>query len=960
MTISVANVDQTTDTFGGLITKTNQLAIAMTVSAVTTNSNTAAGNAAVSNAFTANVLYANTVNGGNTSVSAAIGISSNLYVVPYPGGNTLVITGNTTVGAFTTTVTGNNVTIFPSSTTRISGSVFAVNTATVNVSSVSSFYGNTSIYSNTTQKAIELTGNTTVANLSINVSTTKITSITTAYGNTTIGANATTNNFVVTGNSTHSNVIVSANDIYLSPSSNVEVTSVLYVSNVVNAGNTTITGFANVSTSVNTALYTVGATFTANATLVNAAAINVTNQVNAATLYATTSANVGTLLRANTSAYMVSSNSTVNTVITATSITQTNTTATPLVANVTGIYHTGTINAASLTTTLATVNNAGVYVGANVYVNSTAVFAQSNSTVNTIITAVSITQTNTTATPLVANATGVFHTGTINAASHTTTGVTANVTGVYPASNTSGTALGDTTKRWVVTANTIAASGATTLNNTLAAGNTTVTGFANVSSTLQVDAATTLNSTLAAGNTTVTGFANVSSYLQVAGNTVHNGNVVLGNSSVAVALVANGSTGASQQFLLSNGSAAYWETITNVNVVNALIAYTFSNTITIDTSANNQQNNQLLLKSQNTASITIQGDSNGSANGITSGAFLRLGTEGTANMGFFAIVQEAGNNGIGGAYTGSLANSVLIGTVANSTLIPALQLGVANAVVQTITGGGNTGFGNTTPTDKLRAEGTFSALSSVTISNSTVSALIANTTGLYHTGTVNAASHTTTNFTANNSGVFPGSNTAGTQFGNTIARWVITANTISATGAASITNTLDAGNTTIAGFANVSTSVNTALLSVGALFTANSTLVNAAAINITGQTNTTTLYAATSANVGTLLAANTSAYLVSSNSTVNAILTAISLTLANTTATSFVANGTGLYHAGTINAASITAGSNVSMNTSVLFVGNSTINTYISANLITLNGSNVMTVATTLKVFNAAGTQVFP
>jgi ribosomal protein L13 len=65
------------------------------------------------------------------------------------------------------------------------------------------------------------------------------------------------------------------------------------------AGNTSITGFANVSTSVNTALFTVGTTFTANATLVNAAAINITGQVNTATLYATTSANIASAVQAN-------------------------------------------------------------------------------------------------------------------------------------------------------------------------------------------------------------------------------------------------------------------------------------------------------------------------------------------------------------------------------------------------------------------------------------------------------------------------------------------------------------------------------------------------------------------------------------------------------------------------------------------------------------------------------------
>jgi hypothetical protein len=50
---------------------------------------------------------------------------------------------------------------------------------------------------------------------------------------------------------------------------------------------------------VNAASHTVGTAFTANATLVNAAAINVVNQVNTATLFAATSANIASAVQAN-------------------------------------------------------------------------------------------------------------------------------------------------------------------------------------------------------------------------------------------------------------------------------------------------------------------------------------------------------------------------------------------------------------------------------------------------------------------------------------------------------------------------------------------------------------------------------------------------------------------------------------------------------------------------------------
>ena len=136
------------------------------------------------------------------------------------------------------------------------------------------------------------------------------------------------------------------------------------------------TGYANVTTSVNSALltvgtsfianttgayhtgtinaasYTVGTTFTANATLVNAAAINVTGQVNTATFYATTSANVGTAI----------------------------------VANATGVYTTGTINAASHTIGTGFVANTTVLnsnTDLNVTVNNKKLsFATVNSSAN--------------------------------------------------------------------------------------------------------------------------------------------------------------------------------------------------------------------------------------------------------------------------------------------------------------------------------------------------------------------------------------------------------------------------------------------------------------------------------------------------------------------------------------------------------------------------------------------------
>lgn len=66
-------------------------------------------------------------------------------------------------------------------------------------------------------------------------------------------------------------------------------------------GNTEVIGKANATQ------FTVGTTFTANSTLVNAAALNVVNQVNTATLYATTSANIGTAFTVNSTTVNIAS-----------------------------------------------------------------------------------------------------------------------------------------------------------------------------------------------------------------------------------------------------------------------------------------------------------------------------------------------------------------------------------------------------------------------------------------------------------------------------------------------------------------------------------------------------------------------------------------------------------------------------------------------------------------------------
>jgi len=175
---------------------------------------------------------------------------------------------------------------------------------------------------------------------------------------------------------------------------------------------------------------------------------------------------------------------------------------------------------------------------------------------------------------------------------------------------------------------------------------------------------------------------------------------------------------------------------------------------------------------------------------------------------------------------------------------------------------------------------------SLTFSNTTAVPFTANVTGVYTTGTVNAASHSVgTTFTANATLV----NAAAVNVTGQVNTATFYAATSANVGSAVIANATGIYTTGVA---------NAVTLSAGANFTANTTLANTAAINVVGQTNTATLYVTTSANVGSAV----------------------------------VANATGVYTTGTVNATSHTVGSN--------FIANSTATT-IAANTLTLGTSTI-------------------
>lgn len=284
------------------------------------------------------------------------------------------------------------------------------------------------------------------------------------------------------------------------------------------------------------------------------------------------------------------------------------------------------ITLAKGSSTAAAANGAGFTIdGANVgftYINSTNTFDidLSLKVGNTVVSAAAVTvnsefvantsgvyhsgivnaATHSVGSNVIANSTGVFTTGIVNAAAITTSGVTTNTSGVYPSSNTVGSALGSSTKKWVITANSVDAEtivvgtvNATAINvgaNVVA--NTTVVAVGNVianTTTLSING-TVVNSSFfpaTANNANYLGGYSANSFVTSGsnsivtgiltfGNTTAIGNIVFSNGTI----VANNSTGLIYYVLTSNGAGGmYWSDLGAI-AVNTSAQFSWTNTHT--------------------------------------------------------------------------------------------------------------------------------------------------------------------------------------------------------------------------------------------------------------------------------------------------------------------------------------------------------------------------------------------
>lgn len=507
--------------------------------------------------WTNNHTFRSTITFGNSTVNSTI--NSTILAISSVTANltgnvaATTITGNLTGNVAATTITGNltgNV-----AATTITGNLTGNVIATTISGNLTGNVAATTITGNLTGNVVA----TTVNSSSINATSSLI-----------VGANVTMNTTTLTmGNSTH----IGAPQVIVSNTSGTTTINTNYVSTTTITGNltgnvaavtisgnltgnvvaTTITGnlTGNVlATTVNAATFQVGTAFTANATVVNAVSYNIgtfvvanSTVVNATHLGGTAAASyqLNSTLNANIAAYLPTYTGTVNA----------------------SLFQVGTAFTANATVVNAVSYNAGTRVVANT-------------------TVVNATHLEGVAAASYVNTSGNYTvSGNLNF-----TGSNSTVNAVFRVVNS--------------TANVFFAAA----NGNVGIGNTSPAHKLRVEGTTSLAGAVSDITTLAAGNTTITGFVNSTTTGQFGGN------LTLASTS---AIIANSVAGTSGQVLTSNGSAVYWSTVSSG-----------SGTVTSITMGNGLSSTQSPLTTSGTMSVVA-----GTGGGLVSnasGVFVTAGT----------------------------------------------------------------------------------------------------------------------------------------------------------------------------------------------------------------------------------------------------------------------------------------------------------------------------------------------
>jgi len=402
----------------------------------------------------------------------------------------------------------------------------------------------------------------------------------------------------------------------------------------------------------------------------------------------------------------------------------------------------------------------------------------------------------------------------------------ANASGIYTTQD--GTVIGSVSKRFELFGNTLNVSNATALGNTTITGELSATGNvafgANIIFNLASERVTVGNSQTntvitktgitSNGTLNIQGNATLSGSLQTISGNVNidsgvlyvdsiSNKVGINNTAPDSALRVTGDVDVSANLLIRS----FANVTANLNILDSAIVnnaissrnLTTNNTITLSGTATVPGTTSVTGSGTNFTQVLVTGDeivftgctSIFTVQSITNDTSLTLSTTGPNLSGVtFAklvkfvsntsgIISSAGIRASGNLTTNGVLNSILGNTNFDSGTL------FVDATNNRI------GINNTAPLVALQVSGDINA-TSITLTSS-----------------INATSFSTSGFVANTSAIIPTSNTI--LLGNNTGRFVISANSADFTGTVSGT------------VANMSTSVNSALITIGSNFIANST-----------------------------------------------------------------------------------------------------------------------------------------